>query len=86
MEGKLKFIFGMFDMNQDRTVSAGEISQVLRALNPDLGFADAKMFTMEIFKDAWGDDDENKVISFKEFVKAHDRGKVLQDMWFRFFP
>ena len=53
VEGKLKFIFGMFDVNEDRTVSAEEVSEVLVDLNPELSMEQARKFTA-IFKDDWG--------------------------------
>lgn len=85
-EGKLKFIFGMFDMNEDRTVCAEEVAEVLKTLNPDLESEDAKKFTSDILRDAWADQQEKRSISFQEFVDVHQKDKVLRDMWFRFFP
>ena len=76
----------MFHLNEeDRTVSVEEFTKVFRLLLSSSAMEEetAKRIATEI---AWERGRGKKNRSFREFVEAHHHGKILNELWFRFFP
>ena len=64
-------------------MSLEEFSKVSRLFISGMEEGSVKRIASEM---AWdrSQGDTNK--SFQDFVDAHHQGKILRDLWFRFFP
>ncbi len=91
VEGKLRFLFRMFDIMDDGHISIAEIFALLKVLSPKVNDEDLIRFSQEIMMEATPKEFAStheweylEEIRFKDFCSGNDRERLVKDMYFRF--
>ncbi len=91
VEGKLRFLWRMFDIMDDGRISIAEIFALLKVLSPKVSDEDLVRFSQEIMMEATPGDftttsewEYLEEIRFSTFCSGNDRERLVKDMYFRF--